>query len=87
MKFHQRLFKILKFRKHNVMDVPTDGRSNGQCENSIPTSKHSLLGHNMCSPFKGGTSFVDLICYLCLCLKPCLFLVALMCPVEKGLTS
>ena len=54
--------------KHNVIDVPTDGSSDGQCEESIPTSKHNLLGHNMCSQFRGGTSFVDLICYLCLSL-------------------
>ena len=43
-------------------------------------------------PFKGGTSFVDILCFfysvLCLlCLCECLFICALWSPAGKGLTS
>ena len=38
MKFHQRLFKILRIQ--NVMDR----RMDGQRENRIPANKHSLRG-------------------------------------------
>ena len=49
MKFHKWLIKILK--KQNVLDGQKNRRTGGkkmdrQCENSLPTHKHSLKGYN-----------------------------------------
>ena len=44
IKFHPLVLKIHVLRKQNVTDGPTDGRMDGQRENSIPAHKHSLRG-------------------------------------------